>query len=479
MTGVVVSLLSWCFTFDMYRDVANVYAYYAREIAEHGLEAGWVGRVPMLHILLSGGVVKLGMEAYRAAVLVSCVFYFLTLFPLRRLLERFVTPLQAAWGALLFVTAPKVIRFSTTGLLDSERLFFLVTSLLFFFRLAEGKKRKDAVLLGAFLALLSVSRGECIVAAVAALSGFPVFALWKHWSGRCREWKRIIEVTVIASIIFIGVLSPFCYGNYLYAGAFVPDMRMSALFQQPDAAAATAAETESSVSVPRLADGIVTALGNTLRGAYEPYLFLALLGMAVLIQRKKWKQEHTLLVGVYFLHTLIYINFIQAYRYFVYLVPLFLPFTVTGVFFLADQFRRLPEMRLSFAVKYLAVAGISVGFIAQIVNGLDFSFRRKDAGLRETAGWLRSYAAEHFAGDRVRVASDCLFPEIIYWSGASAVINYKEGNEETDLKTFRDFDLLMIARENAGWVREFPELVPVETPSEYPVVFFRKAEIRQ
>ena len=92
--GLLISLFSIVFIYDMYRDSAFVYAYAAREIGAGNFQEGWETRVPMLNILLSGALNFCGLEAFRATVVVSCLFYVLTLFPLRRFLEQFLTPLQ-------------------------------------------------------------------------------------------------------------------------------------------------------------------------------------------------------------------------------------------------------------------------------------------------------------------------------------------------------------------------------------------------
>lgn len=82
--GIILSLLSVLFIHDMYRDVAGVYAYFAREIGMGNWEGGWVGRVPMLHILLSGILASTGLEAYTATIIVSSTFYILNVFCVMR-----------------------------------------------------------------------------------------------------------------------------------------------------------------------------------------------------------------------------------------------------------------------------------------------------------------------------------------------------------------------------------------------------------
>ena len=99
--GFCFSLLALFLPQDIYTDVANVYAYYAREIGYGNFSEGWVSRVPMLNTLLAGGLAFCGMDAFKACILVSCFFYLLTIWVLRRYLEIFITPLQAAWGCFL------------------------------------------------------------------------------------------------------------------------------------------------------------------------------------------------------------------------------------------------------------------------------------------------------------------------------------------------------------------------------------------
>ena len=105
--GVVISIVSVLAISDIYRDVANVYAFHARALGGGDFDGGWVGGVPMLNILLAGGLARLGMDAYRACVVVSCAFFVLTIFPLRRYLERWLSPLASAYGCLLFIITPK------------------------------------------------------------------------------------------------------------------------------------------------------------------------------------------------------------------------------------------------------------------------------------------------------------------------------------------------------------------------------------
>ena len=134
------------FLSDIFRDTAHVYAVFARAIGEGNWSEGIATKVPMLNISLAGILAGCGLEAVKALSLVAGIFYLLTCFPLRRLLERYVSPAAAAWGCVLYVCAPKMIRFACAPLLESTRIFFLVAAILYFLRCSEEPKLKNMVL---------------------------------------------------------------------------------------------------------------------------------------------------------------------------------------------------------------------------------------------------------------------------------------------------------------------------------------------
>ena len=125
-----------------------------------------------------------GLEAVRALTLVAGLFFLATCFPLRKLLERYVSPLAAAWGCVLFVFAPKMIRFACAPLLESSRMFFMIATILYFFRTVENQKWKNAVLFGISAALMAAARGEGIALSVTLLLGIAwgVFTYCRSWT---------------------------------------------------------------------------------------------------------------------------------------------------------------------------------------------------------------------------------------------------------------------------------------------------------
>jgi 4-amino-4-deoxy-L-arabinose transferase-like glycosyltransferase len=121
-------VISLFFTPDIYRDVANCYAWYAREFGRGTWHDVPISFLPPLTICLAGPLVFLGIEAYAAVKMISLFFFALTLLPLYRLLEFMGEKKTAAWGCLLFIAAPRLLRYSGMALLEPVRDFFLVSA---------------------------------------------------------------------------------------------------------------------------------------------------------------------------------------------------------------------------------------------------------------------------------------------------------------------------------------------------------------
>ena len=491
VAGVIMSLLSSLFIFDMFRDVASVYAYYAREISLGNWQAGWVGRVPMLHILLSGMWAKIsGLETFRACVMISSLFFVLTIFPLRSFLLRYVSPLWSAWGCVLFIFAPKVIRYSVSGLLDSGRYFFLMASLLCLFRLSDKQfKMRYALLGGVSLAGLSVSRGEGLVAALLMLAGYPVLVLLKQKDDLYSlKYKKILTAWTLCGLFFCIGLLPFCYGNWKYNNCFVPDVRIKELFssvtelksdrnaQSLQQQANTRLDAAAVVFAPTpVQSNFAEALKDALRGGYELYLVFAITGMVILCMTKKWNWELILLPCICLLHIIIYSKVVSSYRYSIYLVPLFMPFTITGLNFVGRKisvlFNRQYPHRHSGAIHLFALAVASM-LLFQAANGMKCVVERKDKKYYNAAEFIRDYAAKNFPGRRCRVAStQC--PKTIYHSGAIAWWGYKQ--RELCNHDVNAFDLLLIdKKQNHELLDLFENLYEIKTPESLPIRLFRK-----
>ncbi len=463
--GILFSLIALIFPQEIYADVANVYAYYAREIGWGNFAEGWVGRVPMLNILLAGGLAFCGMEAFQACILVSSAFFLLTLPLLRRYLEYFLTPLQAAWGCFLFVTAPKMIRYSISGMLESCRYFFLTVTLLYFFRLAEKLRLRDAVIFGLALGALSVSRGEAIFLVPLLLGLFP-FYVWflsgeKFWKNTGRKITMLAAAVVIAIIVML----PFCFINLKYNGCFATDVRLVEFVPGMAKSTVPAVSAAPVKSVPFMKNS-VHALSEFFRGGYEPYVALAFLGMILLLKRKQWNWQYSLLTVICFLHIVIYFKINSSYRYHLYVIPLFMPFIITGAAYCIAFYRQW-KFRKMWMDMFLGILLFSI-VIFQGINGLE-RFLHRENWKENAVAFLKEYNQKKFPGKRMRLA-DAGCVDLVYHSGAFRVCNYKRLN--MDLQTIDDFDLLIVSRRKLKTLKR-TDLIPVAHPLGEEFYLFR------
>ena len=107
------------------RDTANVYAAMSRALATGMYAEAAHPAIPSLNVLLSRIFTWLGMAPDVAMSAVSCMLYVATIPFVYLLLNRFLPGEPSAFGAVLFACAPKIIRFSCAGLLDSGKVFFM------------------------------------------------------------------------------------------------------------------------------------------------------------------------------------------------------------------------------------------------------------------------------------------------------------------------------------------------------------------
>ncbi len=129
--AAVCSLLHVLTIRDFYPDTANVYLPLVRYFAKGDYLNAVHPAIPSFTTLISGVFVGPGsLQAHHAFILVSRLFFILSLPILFRILRNFVSPTWAAFGCLLCATAPKLIRYFCMGTLDSTKFFFMLAGFL-------------------------------------------------------------------------------------------------------------------------------------------------------------------------------------------------------------------------------------------------------------------------------------------------------------------------------------------------------------
>ena len=376
LTAAIVLLavhwsLSLFFNHQIYRDVAGVYAWYARDFGNGVWQGEPVSKVPPLNIFLGGLLVRCGVEAYSSVIAISLLFMALTLFPLYRMLKLWMPERSAALGCLLFVFAPGVLRFSGTGLLESGRDFFLVSAFYLLFRnWNKGNTVFHWCLFGLSLGLLMLARGEGIVMAgiTACLLFIQPAEVWR--SGK-KILQNVLKPVLVSGVCALAVITPTLYQNYTVTGFPVTDARMIAVVSKLPGIkkmfTAKVAKSEDTRVLPherKCEENYFSWKNNSqrlkklphsvTRGAYEPYLILAVLGIILTLKAQKWRKEYWVLSLYCLCVPACFFFFAVSHRYFIFFIPLLMVFTLTGLKGIIDLAERYHSGKM------LAVLGVAV-----------------------------------------------------------------------------------------------------------------------
>jgi len=470
--GVILSLLHVVFSVDMYRDSANVYAMMARSLSAGDWTTAFHPGIPCLNVLLSRPFTLCGMRPERALSLVSGLFYVGTVPFLFLLLKQFLPERLSAVGALLFVCAPKIIRFSCSSIIDSGKIFFLVAGLFLLHKLIreEFRSPRTGIAFGLALGGLSLARSEGIgTAGLLALAASVYFAM--QWL-RTRKLPSLLPAAGAA--VFLGLCLLFrVVLMRAVTGEFVFDRRIegglermwngltssvSALFSAP-AASSTAAPGVPAVPMPPAVPRVswMELVSQSIRGGYEFYLVFAAAGLILLILANRWKNCECLFPGKKFPFDLKWNGFfyvllfvvlgnalifkasdIAAYRYFLLDIPVLMVFTVTGFAWLWSWGEKFVPRRV------LCCAAACV-LLLQVFNGATYFFSKESKNKYACGREL----ARMFAGERKA-------PRV--WFHNASIEWYYSGLRRArpievpvpDVRTFADFDYVLWGTRESG-----------------------------
>ena len=474
LVGAAISLTHLVFFNGIaYRDTANVYAAMSRALAAGVYAEAVHPAIPSLNVLLSRLFTLFGMAPDVAMSAVSCLFYVATIPFVYLLLKRFLPDEPSAFGAVLFACAPKIIRFSCAGLIDSGKLFFMVAAMYCSARLIQEKFRSFGTAVGFGLALggLSLARSEGIGNACMLFGCTALFWLWAAW----RE-KRVLPVLPMLTTVAawaVALLSRALV-NWRFCGQFVYDARVNGILKkmlgvflhatEPVAAAAGAGEEADPVTWLKL-------IRKNIVGNYELYFGFAVAGVVLLIlaayirragksgadasaQGSKWsilwpdrivpdfvKWDTffiVLIVNAAFNAVIFKLSGVSAYRYFLMNIPLFMVFTLmTCWWFWRWAVKLLPRPLL-----HAGIAGVVVVLAFQIQNGGDNLFSDDTrAPVRSGLAAGEVMRAENPDG-RVFFWYACIE---WYYSGMKRAVPIE--TREPDSRTFSDFDYFLVRKD--------------------------------
>ena len=421
--AVFVSLLHifWCI--DVYDDIAAWYAPMTRAFARGQWSIAFDPSVPILNTTLSGLVASCGVEPFRALVIISCIFYIASIPLIYYILKHFLKKDEyAAWGCLLYVIAPKIIRFSCTGLLNPSKNFFFLASIALILASSKRLKWIYTLLLGAALAGLALSRAETLVFLPLLVLWYAYFIYKKQEVKLSKRLWKIFAHALAITVIFFALVSPRLYYTWKDIGVPVLDARQAGYvarllpFQQKayETKVVVKVERKTFIPNPKARHGwemTWQGIECFVRGAYTPYLILALLGIFLWWRKNKLRAEGVMLFSVIILNTMVLITISNSVRYYTITLLLLLPFTFMGIKFIWDL---IPARKY---FRYPLIIGLTVVAFLQIHNGVKKAIKHKYDYEHNTGQWIRANKNKLFPSSK-RLLLATTQPQYPYWADA-------------------------------------------------------------
>lgn len=483
-------LLHLLFCIDIYDDVASCYALDAREIGRGEWAKGFNPGLPPLMTYSAGLLCALGMEAFTATIMISGLFYILTAFPIYFLIRDLLGDKYAGWGAFAFVMAPKVIRFSCSGMPNAGRNFFMIMALYLLFSFFKKRTPLKLVFLGASIAGLALARGE-------GIAFLPLFALvfvivyLVRRDGNTLNFKYILRMLLQGMIViaaFLAVVSPRMIQMYRHTGVPVLDSRQAGrinelsvslglLEKAPSEDAVQSAEDEHSKPVYLNKKQFKRLINTFSRGSYELYLIFAAIGAIVLIYRREWRYEYYVLLTFALINALIFYFVVVSYRYFLINVLLFMPFTLKGfeLLWLLLNHKMIAAYKGTQYLFPALIAGLALGHIwngvAKLTDKEDFYYEKAVSEWLVEQGTLSGIA-------KLKIMS--VQPQYPFWADAKHVKFHDK--RETWIKELdvSEYDYIVLETKHEDKIeaiRQHPGLEEVPQQWNKDVLVFRKKTV--
>lgn len=489
IVSLVMTILHAFFCFEMYDDVASAYAPAVRELGRLNWSEGFPIDIPPLQPFIAGLLAIAGVEAFTSSIIISGLLYAATIWPLYKLMGFLMDRKLAAWGCLMYVLAPKVIRYGCSGMLNSGKNFFTALTIYAIFECVKNGGKRWFVILGAAMAGLTLIRAEGLIFTPLALASVLALSLhdrqWKTDAAYCR---RITIQLLISIITFTILLSPRIAQVYHHTGIPFPDARITNITnyffsfhhenrrQTPDITLITPAAITEKTDKVESRFAIIRSPGNFIknwaRGAYELYLLAAAIGLAFVIKRKTWIFKYNILLAFMILNTAVFAAIWLDYRYFIPNLILFMPFTVYGL----NECLRLAA-RIKFG-NIIAAIAMTIIAISQITNGLEKIGGGDKTRQKDVAEWIISNRHTFVQHDRKPVIC-ARQPQYAFWADTkSATLHKNIQYPDRHLLFDQNFDVLVLERRKCkseiALSSANPQLEEIKHPWHNTIAIFRK-----
>jgi hypothetical protein len=472
----IISFLHIFLCIDAYTDIAAWYGPLAKAASEGDWQTALAPQVPVLNLVFAGVISGwTGMHPFTGLLFVSCFFYIVSIPVLYYLLKHFLKRGDyAAWGCLMFALAPKIIRFSCTGLLTSSRNFFLIAATAIVVSAIEKTKLWQPLLLGICLAGLALARAEAVIFA-------PLLTLWYGYyiykrlfaENRQKCIVKILTHWVVIVIIFFVCISPRLYQMHNTTGVPVLDIRQALILSNfvnlefkntPDVMLRALQSGSGHEVVKTKFDKIWQGVECFVRGAYVPYLLLALIGLFLWWRKEKILPDTAMLISIILVNLMAFLFISNSVRYYTLNLIMLLPFSFVGLKFLWDKLHG-KWFKIAAA---LIIAVIAVG---QVINGSAKIISRKYDYEYKTGIWIKNGIKQ---GKKIILASDK--PQYAMWAGAI----WMESPENSkflpqSFNMIKTVDIIVYRKDNIGAVNFFAgrsEFKQIKHPQENKTVIW-------
>ncbi len=202
-------------------DTITRYAPMAEAFARGDWQYAFHPRFGVVFSSISGTFVWLfNVNGVIACKMLAILFFGLSVFPLYRLFCLLWDNSTAKIGVVLYVLCSHLLRYSADGLRDNGKTLAVALIALALVSLYRDKSRIGAgVCLIVGMALLTLLRGEGALIALVC-GGFGVYLV--------RDWRKII----LGIGLFVFLLSPQLYYNFVTIGYAVPELRHGVLLDK-------------------------------------------------------------------------------------------------------------------------------------------------------------------------------------------------------------------------------------------------------
>lgn len=420
----LLSALHLLFCFDAYDDIAAWYAPIARAFIYGDWDNAFILTVPILSTSMAGLLGCLGLDPFRALVVVSCFFYIASIPLLYYILKYFLKHEDyAAWGCLLYVLAPKIIRFSCTGLLNPAKNFFIIAAIALILASAKRLKWLNTLLLGIVLAGLALARAETIVFLPLLVLWYAYFIFIDKKYELQKRLTRIVLHCLLITIIFFICVSPRLYQSYKTISVPILDIRqanylcMLLPFKQMEYKQKLFVTAKKQNIMPdnKSKQGwaeIWQGIECFTRGAYTPYLILALWGIFIWWKKKEDRPEAFILFSIIALNTAVLITICNSIRYYTINLIMLLPFTFIGLKYIWEtliSYKKFLKPVLIIALIALALYQINNGAKKAINHKYDYEYK--------TGFWIKANK-DKFCSSKSRIIVASTQPQYPLWADA-------------------------------------------------------------